>query len=447
VESGAARHFDVIVVGGRPAGSTLAACLGAAGMRVLLVERAVFPSAPAASSPIIYSSTMRLLDEIGVDEAEYARGTPPIRRWVIEIREDFRVTNPVPDVAGRDYGYAIDRARFDEALWRNAARFPSVVARQPFVVSGLVRSGDRITGIRGRAPGGAEEIYTADCVVGADGRFSLVARQAAARTLEEHTERPTTLYYAYWRNVAPYDDEGPAIHAHGPGYGYGFLLMDSADDTVAVVVEGQSSIINPGPEKAEGFYVDMLRRHPRVWRRLRHAERISEVRGMRNVGNLYRAAGGRGWALVGDALHQKDPLDGQGIFDAVFTGRALGQALIDWKRGAISWEQALSNYDAVVRRETYPMYQNTLQRVKNELYTRQPAWAFRSWIRWLLEDPEYLRRLGLVIVRGIPVTRWLPPRVFIRALGRGALRDLRRLVRRQPRMNMLPSLDPSEWRV
>src|SRR5919199_1856407 len=122
----------------------------------------------------------------------------------------------------------------------------------------------------------------------------------------------------------------------------------------------------------------LLKQHPQEWRRLAAAEPITDVRGMRDIGNMYRQAGGPGWALVGDALHQKDPLDGQGIYDAVFTAKALGQAIGDWKRGAATWEQALAGYTAAVRAETYPMYQVTLERVRLELYTPRPDWAFKT---------------------------------------------------------------------
>ena len=109
-------HYDVIVVGGRPAGATLAARLGQAGLRVLLLERAMFPSPPAASCPAIYPATMRLLDEIGADESIYANHTPKIRRLVTEIRDDFRVTIAIPALFGRDY-LLRDRSR---ALRRGA---------------------------------------------------------------------------------------------------------------------------------------------------------------------------------------------------------------------------------------------------------------------------------------------------------------------------------------
>src|SRR5205085_129677 len=161
-----------------------------AGMRVLLLERVTHPSLPAASCPAIYASTMSLLDEIGADEADYARDTPRWYRWVTEVRDDYRTFNPVPRLYGRDYGYAVDRARFDDALWRTAARQPGVTARQNFSVTDLLRDGERVIGVRGHAPGQAEEPFTAGCVVGADGRFSLVARKAGAATLDEHADVP-----------------------------------------------------------------------------------------------------------------------------------------------------------------------------------------------------------------------------------------------------------------
>src|SRR5439155_12210107 len=112
-------------------------------------------------------------------------------------------------------------------------------ARQNFSVTDLLRDGERVTGVRGHAPGQAEEQFTAGCVVGADGRFSLVARKASATTLDEHADVPTTLYYAYWKNYEPYDAEGPACHIYGPGAGYGYLIMDSADGTLCVAIEGE----------------------------------------------------------------------------------------------------------------------------------------------------------------------------------------------------------------
>ncbi|MDQ5851099.1 MAG: NAD(P)/FAD-dependent oxidoreductase [Chloroflexota bacterium] len=437
-----ASDYDVIVVGGRPAGASLAARLGQQGWRVLLLEKATFPSTPAVSFPAIFASTMHLLDEMGVAEAEYARNTPPLRWWVNEFRADFRTFNRVPDLFGRDYAYAIDRARFDDALWRHASRFPSVTARQNFTVTDLLWQGERVAGVRGSRPGGRDEVFTAACVVGAGGRYGLVARKARARTFEERAELPTTVYYAYWSNAEPYDERGPVVHLHVPGHGYGFLLMDSADDTLGVGIYGQSAILDSRAAGPEALYMQLLRDQPRVWRRLAKAERVTEVRGMRNVGRLYRTAGGFGWALVGDAFYQTDPFDAQGIYDALFGAKVLSQAIDGWKRGR-RWEEVIAAYEAEVRAETHARYLLTLERVKQEIYTRYPDWAWKSWLRWLNDDPDYKRRLALLMTRGIDAANWLPPSVIYRAILRGAFGDLQRLIARQARANALPPLQPS----
>ena len=61
-------------------------------------------------------------------------------------------------------------------------------------------------------------------------------------------------------------------------------------------------------------------------------------------------------------------------------------------------------------------------------------------LRWLLEDPEYQRRLGLVLVRALDVRIAYPRAVILRALVRGALSDLAYRIGRRSRPNDLPSL-------
>jgi flavin-dependent dehydrogenase len=426
-------HFDVIIVGGRPAGSTLAARLGQRDIRTLLLERATLPSLPAVSSPAIYASTMRMLDEIGADEADYARNTPKIKRVITEVRDDIQTFNRVPTIVQRDYLYGIDRARFDYALWRNAARFDSVTVRDSFAVTDLVWDDDRVIGVRGKAAGEEEVTYTADCVVGADGRFSLVARKVKAAEHDVRDDFPTTIYYAYYKNYQPFDADGPAVHIYGTGKGLGYLMMDSADNSLGIAIEGRSDL----PEfenmtDSEELFNQLIRREPRVWRRLANAERITKVAGMKKVGNLYRAAGGAGWALVGDAVHQKDALDGQGIYDAVFTARALARQIIAWKCDGKAWDAALADYDAEIMRETYSMYQRTMERVELEIYTPRADWMFKSLLRWLTNDAEYKRRLLLLLTRSIAPDNWLPKRVVNESMLRGLVADVVAILRGKP---------------
>jgi 2-polyprenyl-6-methoxyphenol hydroxylase-like FAD-dependent oxidoreductase len=426
--------YDVIIVGGRPSGSTLAARLGQQGWRVLLIERAKLPALPGASCPIIYASTMNMLDEIGADETAYARNTPKIRRMV-NAGELLKGEVEIPMVDGRDYGYAIDRARFDFALWENALRFPSVEGRLGYSLVDLLWEGDRVIGIVGQPAGGERETITARLVIGADGRFSTVARKAKAAERDEHEKFPTSIYYAYWKNTLPHDDRGAAAVAWGEGTGFGFLMMDSADDTTLIAVEGQTELLDPAPGQAEAMYMEMVRKFPAVWRRLEHAERITDVRGMRNIGNLYRQPGGDGWGLVGDAYHQKDPLDGQGIYDAVYTAKVLAAAVDDYLSGRKLWAQALLDYDREARAETHPMYRSTLDRVRDSFYPTNPEWFTRfstqTWARWIFEDRLVSEQMGLMLTRQIKPSEMMSPPVIIGALLRGPLRDLSRFLDKQ----------------
>lgn len=422
-------HYDVIIVGGRPAGATLAARLGMQGLRVLLLERAAFPSLPAASSPIIYSPSLALLDEIGADEKQYARNTPRIRR-VIAATKAFTTTIPIPPAHRRDYGYAIDRARFDAALWENALRFPTVEGRQNFFVSDLLWGGETVVGISGReGKEGSPESFTADLVVGADGRFSLVARKTNAAENDIRDEYPTTLYYAYWKGVKPFDEKGAAAVAYEGGYGYGFLVMNSADDTTAITFEGQADLLNPAPGEIEQFYLDLLHTNPHIAARIADAEMVTPVHGMRRIGNMYRQPGGAGWALVGDAYHQHDPLDGQGIFNALFTAKALAYAIHQWRRGQ-SWQSALADYDEMTRIKTYGMYRAALENVRQNIYNKAevPGWALGG-LRWVMDDPTVKDLMGKMLTRQLPpelITLATPP-AMVGALMRKPFHDLRKL--------------------
>lgn len=427
------RDYDVIIIGGRVSGSTLAAHLGKAGMRVLLVERIQLPAEHPASSPMIQPVTLSLLDEIGADESAYAHNTPKIHS-MIAIDGDIRFDLDLPEINGRNYGYALDRARFDAALWDNAVNMKTVDGIQNFAVSNLLwdDKGEQVVGIEGkRANSNNHERFTAYAVIGADGRFSMVARKVGAKDLDQHDEHPTSLYYAYWKGVKPLNEDGKATSvAYGsPNNTHGYLIMDSADNTTAVVIEGRSDTVNPEQGKVDEMYMAMLRQNKDVWQRLQDAEPITPVRGMRKIGNMYREAGGPGWALVGDAYHQKDPIDGQGIYDAVYSARTLAEALIAWHNEEKTWDEALAWYDEAARAHSHPQYEMTLFRVQQSLYPPinvNPIVKkfLETPIRWVSRDDQFRQRAGMALNRQIDPREAADPRFMMLAMLRGSLREL-----------------------
>lgn len=421
------QHFQVIIIGGRVAGCALAIHLGRAGIETLVLERDALPSLPAVSCPIIFAPTMTMLDKLGISESEYAATTPPLREFVFEGEEIFTARHHIPSKDGRDYAYAVDRQRFDAALWSVAEETPHVTLQQKTAVVKLLFDTDRVTGVevRDKTTGETTRIH-ADLVIGADGRFSFTARLVNACEDEFKTPFHTSAYYAYWKNVGRFDGDEPIIHLFRGTGRYGVLLLDGADNTTSVLVEGHPTLFARA-KSATDTYHDILNRHASLRHRLQHAKQVTTVRGMRRIRHLYRQAGGPGWGLVGDAVHQKDPLDGQGIYNTLFTADALSNAIRCYFDGA-SWERVMQDYKERVYAETLPMLRATVGRIAREVYSAYPVWFGRTVGRWVFTNEAYLDRWIRLMIRDIPAEGWLPPSLVLDGLIRGLKSDLMSVV-------------------
>ena len=142
-----------------------------------------------------------------------------------------------------------------------------------------------------------------------------------------------------------------------------------------------------------------------------------------NQDTIYRDPGGPGWALVGDAFHQKNPLDGQGIYNTLFTAQALAQQ-IQAHRDGQPWPQALDAYAEQVHAEVDPMFRVTMGRIAREVYLTYPDWFAATVGRWLYADKDYLERWIRLLIRDLPPDTWFSyPRVAKSVLV-GAWNDL-----------------------
>jgi 2-polyprenyl-6-methoxyphenol hydroxylase-like FAD-dependent oxidoreductase len=431
-----ASDYDVVIVGGRLAGASLAARLGARGLTVLVVDKAEFPSAPEVPScPIMYASAVALLDEIGFTEDLYAHAATRIHAGLVGFDGMFSARIRVPLTHGRDYLYGFERAGFDAALWKHLARFPKVTRRTRFSVSALVREGDRVVGIEGAVQGGErEQIRARLAVVGADGRHSLVARKAGAVVAEDRDKFTSTIHFAEWEGLAPATPDGaPMLHIVSTGRGRNVLFFPSRDGRVAVVthVRSDRATTDGDPQR---YYTNQLMALTTVRERLAGARQVSPLLGVRRIANRYRDVGGAGWLLAGDAVHHKDPVDGQGIYDALNGAKHLAELVSAHAEGSVTWAELVGRYRAAVRGETHAMFEATMERLERELYSEPPRWLINTLIRWSLQDPVYQQRFLLVLTRSISPTRWRTPQLLAGVVARGLLRDLRRTFGLRPRL-------------
>ena len=133
--------------------------------------------------------------------------------------------------------------------------------------------------------------------------------------------------------------------------------------------------------------------------------------------------------LVGDALHYKDPVDGQGIYDALLEARLLDQAIAVYRSGR-SFDEAMADYSRAVDAATGTMFEQTTARLRRELYQDLPAVMIKTFLRWLITDPGYQQRFMLYFTRSLPDDRLMTPELVAGSLLRGVGRDLRALLPR-----------------
>src|SRR5262245_17511978 len=190
--------YDAIVVGARCAGSPTAMLLVRKGYRVLLVDRATFPSDTMRNHYIQRPGVLHL-HRWGLLDRLIATGCPPIRHQRFDIG-DFPLKQTVESHDGVDADYAPRRYVLDPLL-AEAAGAAGAEVRLGFSVRELLFDGDRVVGITGQTRGGGAVSERARLVVGADGLHSLVAR--LVRAPEYDAVPPLACgYYSYFAGVA-----------------------------------------------------------------------------------------------------------------------------------------------------------------------------------------------------------------------------------------------------
>src|SRR5438093_9868178 len=156
--------YDAIVVGARCAGSPTAMLLARKGYRVLLLDKASFPS-DTLSVHYIHQPGVARLKRWELLDRVVASNCPPVHRLVIDFGP-FALAGAPPPADGVAEGYAPRRTILDQIL-AEAAVAAGAELREHISVDEVLTDGERVVGIRGRAAGGATVTEKARVVIGA----------------------------------------------------------------------------------------------------------------------------------------------------------------------------------------------------------------------------------------------------------------------------------------
>jgi len=353
------RETDVLIVGARVAGSILATLLGRDGWRVLVVDRATFPSATLSTHFFRGSGCGEALSKIGLLSDVLGTGAPPLVREYNADALTGTVTIDAPQDPGAvRFNLSVRRITLDGMLVERARGEPTVEVLEGTSLRSLMFEDGRV--VVGHVSNGlSATAVRARLVVGADGHSSRVAALVDARVQEE-VPPARAMYYRYIEGLT-----GPVGEADGPEFSL-------ADDELVYVFPSDAGVACVAVSVALSRYAQMRRHpdiafaehvmaHPSIAPRLGAGDWIGHLWGCGPRSSLVRVPAGPGWALVGDASMYQDPWAGLGMDNAAKQAMFLAEAIDDLLASRMSEAEALRTYHQRRDGDQLPGFRETAQ--------------------------------------------------------------------------------------
>jgi flavin-dependent dehydrogenase len=397
-------YYDVIIVGARCAGSSLARLLARDGAKVLLVDRSALPS-EIPHGHFIHRDGPRRLQRWGLLDDVAALCTP-ITEQLIDLG-DFPLVCRDLRVDGAAWGYGPRRAPLD-LLLAEAAVAAGAELRDRFSVEALTFDGDRVTGVRGRTAGGTVVNEQAAITIGADGKHSRVAAAVQAATYDT---APTILcyYFSYWSGIDSCQFE---LYQRSERRRVIFAFKTD-DERFAIFVGAPIDELPAIKSDLEGHMMRAFDLVPSFGERVRAGRREERIYGATDLPNFYRKPYGAGWALAGDAGCHKDPYMALGIADALRDADLLAGSLSEALGARRPWDEALAGYEQQRNAASAGEYQENLRAARFEPLPAE-IMRIRQAVR---SDPAQATRLSMARFGMIDRREFFNPENLQRLLG------------------------------
>lgn len=336
---------DVTIVGGGPAGSAAALYAKKYGLKSIVLDKSVFPRdkicGDALSGKCIrVMRELDLLEDIErLDGAEINRitfGSPSYNQFNLHLTKSKK----------RDYvskGFVIPRQIFDNFLFEKVKE--KTETREGFTVKDLVYKNGKIAGIKGTNKQGETEIIKSSVVIGADGANSIIARKTGLYKMD--MKNTSVAIRCYYSNVDGLTDQ---IELHylnevNPGY----LWLFPIGNNKANVGIGLSKNYAKSDSRTLSQILDEVIKSGPFKERFKNSKKLEKPRGWNlPCGSIHRKNCGDRFMLIGDSAGLIDPFTGEGIGNAMVSGKYAMQVLAESKvKGDFSKESFLK-YDQLL---------------------------------------------------------------------------------------------------
>lgn len=385
--------YDVIVVGGGPAGSSTAALLAEHGHDVLLLERAALPRFHVGESLI--PETYWPLKRLGLLDRLKASAFP--QKYSVQfvsdgVKESAPFYFDMHNEHESSMTWQVERGLFDQMLIERAIELGATVHTSAHVNFCIFDKGTA-TGVNCRLTSEDGKKTSRDIqarvVIDASGQSSLISSRRGEREADPRLKKATI--WTYWENAHrdPGKDEGATLIMQTPEKKSWFWYIPLQDNVVSVGCTGSLSyMFGPGHQGAEAIYQRELERCPAMQKRLSNATRCTDYFTTKDFSYYAKEGAGSGWVLVGDAFGFIDPVYSSGVFLALKGGEYCADAVHD----------ALQRNDLTGPRlgQWQPLYRQGIENFKKLVYAfYAEGFSFASFLK---THPEYKAHMVDILV-------------------------------------------------
>lgn len=350
--------YDVIVVGGGPAGSTVASLVAKRGHRVLLLEKETFPRYQIGES-LLPATVHGVAHLLGVaDELKNANFTvkhggtfkwgASEQPWTFDFATSRRMAGPT------SYAYQVERMRFDQILLDNARR-NGVEVHEHSPVTDVLKADGRVTTVRYTDGDGRSHEATGRYVVDASGNTTRLSGASGARREYSRFFRNLALFgYFEGGGRLPAPNDGNIFScAFEHGWFWYIPLSPTLTSVGAVVNQESTAMVQGDPEEAMRRFIAAC---PQIAAKLADATRVTDgpygqLRVRKDWSYCNTAFSAPGMVLVGDAACFVDPVFSSGVHLATYGGLLAARSINACLAGDVAEKESFLEFERRYRRE------------------------------------------------------------------------------------------------
>ena len=328
-------NYDTIVIGGGPAGSTVATLVAEQGHRVLLLERTSTPQFKIGESliPATYWTFKRLgmLDKLRASHF-------PQKYSVQFYSRTGKASNPFYFFQTNPHDSAVTwqvlRSEFDQMLLDNAKE-KGVEIRRGTGVREVLFEGDTATGVVTQNVDGTRETLNATVIVDSTGQRSLIGRQLNLNTTEPNLKMASLFTHYEGGHRDEGIDEGATLILHTEEKDSWFWSIPLPYNRTSIGVVGELDYLLQNRRDTDGklntqkIFNEELAKCAPLQQRLEGANQLFPIQSTKDFSYRASRIAGNNWVLVGDAFGFLDPVYSTGLFLALKSGEMAADVIIE----------------------------------------------------------------------------------------------------------------------